>query len=274
MDFAHTLRQIRRTQGHEKARSFHSELVERGVECNYAYYMKLEAGQVLPSSKLVEQISETLGEAEASSLILSYCRSMFPNSKHLFPAIQSATPQTDEDKESESQAQTTGSGQGRELSRRQVGVLARSKSHYHLFLIATLARRDLKMEELRQIFNSRILQTAIDDLELSKILRVTGENVKTYITEHKFPSAQDFPDLKPIYRQFDEWDESFAEDFEFNSIVDKMMVRRISPRYLGVIEKSLDTILHLVRASDELDDKHNEELIQIRLSLKAGRLPG
>jgi hypothetical protein len=29
-----------------------------------------------------------------------------------------------------------------------------------------------------------------------------------------------------------------------------------------------------VRASDELEDKHNEDLIQIRLSLKSGRLPG
>lgn len=272
MDFAGTLKKIRMNRGHQKARSFHLELQERGVECNYAYYMKMEAGQVLPSNKVIEQISETLPPEDSSDLILSYCRALFPGNQHLFPAPQAHPPTQKDDVEPEIQAESK--GQGRELTRRQVHILARSKAHYHLFLIATLARRSLMMDELKQIFNNRALQATITDLEMSKILRVQDDGIKTFITEHKFPSSQDFPDLKPLYRQFDEWDDSFAEDFEFSSIVDKMLVRRISPRYLGVIEKSLDTILSLVRASDELENKHNEELIQIRLSLKSGRLPG
>lgn len=272
MDFANTLRLLRKRAGFEKARGFHSYLIEQGVEINYAYYMKMESGQVLPSHKIVEQISKSMIDEDGAALVLAYCRSQFPHAKHLFPAPENA-PSLKESKR-EAQAPVGAPGVGRELNRRQVHVLARSKSHYHLFLTATLARKVLPVEDLKKVFNWKHLQPAIAELEAAKILRVLPDGLKTFSTEHQFPSATDFPELKPLYRQFDEWDESFAEDFEFNSRMDKMLIRRISPRYLTVIEKSLDTILSLVRASDELEDKHNEDLIQIRLSLKSGRLPG
>lgn len=273
MDFAHILRHLRKRAGHEKARGFHSELTERGVEINYAYYMKMESGQVLPSHKIVEQISATLPDEDAAALILAYCRTIFPKTKHLFPALESVSSVRETVAHEPATILTT-KHQGRELNRRQIHVLARSKTHYHLFLTATLARKALPIEELRQIFQYKNLQTAIPELEQAKVLRMLPEGLKTYSTEHQFPSAQDFPELKPLYRQFDEWDESFAEDFDFTERVDKRLIRRISPRYLNVIEQSLDTILSLVRAADELEDKHNEELIQIRLSLRSGRLPG
>lgn len=272
MDFAHTLRQLRKRAGHEKARSFHSALIDHGVEVNYAYYMKMEAGKVLPSHKIVEQISRSLVDEDAATLILAYCRTLFPKAKYLFPSPDSA-PSVKESKR-ESPVPAGAQVVGRELNRRQVHVLARSKAHYHLFLTASLARKPLPMSDLQNVFHYKHLQTATVDLEAAKILRVLPEGLKAYTNEHQFPSAQDFPELKPLYRQFDEWDESFAEDFEFTSRMDKMLIRRISPRYLNVIEKSLDLVLNLVRASDELEDKHNEDLIQIRLSLKSGRLPG
>lgn len=272
MDFANTLRLLRKRAGHEKARGFHSYLTDQGVEINYAYYMKMESGQVLPSHKIVEQISRTMADEDSAALILSYCRAQFPKSKHLFPAPEN-TPSLKESKR-EVLSPAPAQGIGRELNRRQVHVLARSKTHYHLFLTATLARKPLPLEELKKVFNWKNLQGAITELEAGKILRVLPEGLKTFATEHQFPSSTDFPELKPLYRQFDEWDESFAEDFEFANRLDKMLIRRISPRYLNVIEKSLDMVLSLVRASDELEDKHNEDLIQIRLSLKSGRLPG
>ncbi|MBX3018741.1 MAG: hypothetical protein KF767_12685 [Bdellovibrionaceae bacterium] len=272
MDFAHTLRLLRKRAGHDKARGFHSYLSEQGVEINYAYYMKMESGQVLPSHKVVEQISKSLPDEDGAALVLAYCRSQFPSSRHLFPAPENA-PQLKEAKR-EAASVVAGPDRGRELNRRQVHMLARSKTHYHLFLTATLARKPLAVEELKRVFNWKHLQPAIQELEAAKVVRLLPEGLKTYSTEHQFPSATDFPELKPLYRQFDEWDESFAEDFEFDSRLDKMLIRRISPRYLNVIEKSLDTVLSLVRASDELEDKHNEDLIQIRLSLKSGRLPG
>lgn len=271
MDFAHTLRLLRKRAGFEKARGFHSHLNEQGVEINYAYYMKMESGQVLPSHKIVEQISQCLSEEDGAALVLAYCRSQFPSMRHLFPAPENA-PRLKESKREPALA--AGPAAGRELNRRQVHLLARSKTHYHLFLTATLARKPLPVEELKRVFNWKHLQPAIQELEAAKVLRILPEGLKTYSTEHQFPSANDFPELKPLYRQFDEWDESFAEDFEFDSRMDKRLIRRISPRYLNVIEKSLDMVLSLVRASDELEDKHNEDLIQIRLSLKSGRLPG
>lgn len=273
MEFAHTLRLLRKRAGHEKARSFHAELQEKGVEINYAYYMKMESGQVIPSHKVVEEISRSLPDDQAATLILSYCRTLFPREKHLFPSPDS-TASLAEESERETSGPPVTQGQGRELTRRQVNILARSKTHYHLFLIATLARKPLEMNEIRKIFPAKFLQVALQDLEQSKILRLLPDGLKTTSSEHQFPSERDFPELKPLYRQFDEWDETFAEDFDFTARMDKRLIRRISPRYLNVIEKSLDMVLSLVRASDELEDKYNEDLIQIRLSLRSGRLPG
>lgn len=273
MDFASSLRQLRQKAGFDKARGFHSQLVEDGVEINYAYYMKMEAGQVLPSHKVVEQISQCLDDEEAAQLILSYCRTLFPRKKHLFPASKNSLKQITPTASLDSQVSPV-KGQGRELNRRQVHVLARSKVHYHLFLMASLARQDLPLEEIRQVFQPKNVDAAIADLEAAKILRIQKNGIRTLAGEHQFPSAKDFSELRPIYRQFDEWDESFAEDFEFESRINKMLIRRISPRYLNIIEKSLETVLSLVRASDELDTRHNEDLIQVRLSLRSGKLPG
>jgi len=187
MDFAHVLRQLRKRAGHEKARSFHSALIDHGVEINYAYYMKMEAGKVLPSNKVVEQISRSLADEDAATLILAYCRTLFPKSKHLFPSPDSG-PVVKETKR-ETQAAGASSATGRELNRRQVHVLARSKAHYHLFLTATLARRPLTLTELQNVVHYKHLQVATADLEAAKIIRVAGDGIKTYANEHQFPSA-------------------------------------------------------------------------------------
>lgn len=270
MNFAETLREIRKAQGHEKARGFHHELAKKGVECNYAYYMKMEAGQVLPSAKIIEQISETLSDEFAKELILSYCRTLFPRYSHFFPLTDTVNV-----REKEAPRIDISQAPGRELTRRQVAVLGHSKAHYHVFLVSTIARRPLQMSELKAIFpNQKSLPDVVAELEAAQIVRVNREGVKAIASEHKFPSEKEFPELKPTYRQFDEWDETFAEDMNFSEHQNKMIIRRISPRYLDVIEDSLNNILKIIRAADELDTKYNESLIQVRLSLKSGKIPG
>lgn len=267
MGFSRTLKDIRLRLGHEKARGFHQELHAKGVECNYAYYMKMEAAQVIPSAKIVEQISQTLNEDMAKELIFSYCRSLLPSFAHLFPSGEHHRP--------EAAPEAPPSAPGRELTRRQVSTLGRSKTHYHLFLMTTVARRPLQLEEIKAIFpNHKSLQEALSDLENTQIIRTTRDGISSIASEHRFPSDKEFPELRPIYRLFDEWDERFAEDMNFTEHMNKMMVRRISPRYLGVIEDSLNTVIKFIRAADELDSKYNDSLVQVRLTLKSGKLPG
>lgn len=274
MNFSETLREIRKKLGFDKARGFHAELAESGVECNYAYYMKMEAGQVIPSAKIVEQISLFLSEELARELLLSYCRTLFPRYPHFFPSHESVSPKTKERETVKSPASLS-EVPGRELTRRQIAVLGRSKVHYHIFLLATIARRPLQFSEIRDLFpNLKPLQEIIQDLVSANIIRSTKEGVNTYANEHAFPTEKEFPELKPTYRQFDEWDEVFAEDMNFQSHLNKMLIRRISPRYLGVIEDSLDMVIKFIRAADEMDTKYNDSLVQVRLSLKSGKLPG
>ncbi|PWU19453.1 MAG: hypothetical protein C5B49_05740 [Bdellovibrio sp.] len=258
--------------GFEKARGFHQDLVEKGVECNYAHYMKIESGKLLPSPKIVEQISTTLAEDVAKDLVISYCRALFPTFQHFFPQPLAGLPK--EKKDQQAVREGPQPALGRELTRRQVAVLAKSKSHYYCFLIMSVARRPLQFQEIKEIYPQKGLMDTIHDLEGAHILRSTEEGIQSVAPEHRFPREKDFPELKPFYRQFDQWDESFAEDLNFVPHLNKMFIRRISPRYLEVIEDSLNTLLKLVRASDELDPKYNDNLVQIRLSLKSGALPG
>lgn len=53
-----------------------------------------------------------------------------------------------------------------------------------------------------------------------------------------------------------------------------MMTRRISPRYLSVINKHLEALTELIRLSDESDKSHNTEVLHIQIKLQTGELPG
>lgn len=271
MSFAATLRDLRSRAGHLKARSFHSDLARKGVDCNYAYYMKMEAGDVTPSAKIIEQIAQALDEPSGRELIMSYCAEMFPVFAHLFSFEGRRKSFVQPEKKSRSSSKTS----GRELTRRQVAVLASSKSHYHVFLLLTLARRPLSKTEIMQtLVSMKNFQQVIDDLESNKLVRSSDDAYRTLLNEHQFPAEADYSELKPFYRKFDEWDEQFSEDTGFENHLSKMVIRRISPRYLDVIEDSLNSIIKLIRASDELDPKYNDSLVQVRLSLKSGQLPG
>ena len=268
MVLAEFLSFLRAEMGTSSAKSFHSELCKRGLECNYPTYVKIETGRLLPSPTLITQMAKALPSKWQDELILAYSRTQFPQFSYLFA---SETPAR---KRSPSPRPSPGPASTRELNRRQIACLVRSAGHYHLFLLLTLARRPLTRKDLEKKFRKEPFEKLISELQDADFLTLEEGQIQIRTTEWKFPSANEDSALAKAYRQFDEWDLNFGEQFGFETLLQKMLIRRISPRYLNLIQKQLEISLDLVRSSDELESRYNESLIQVRVQLKSGSLPG
>jgi hypothetical protein len=61
---------------------------------------------------------------------------------------------------------------------------------------------------------------------------------------------------------------------KFETILTKKIIRRISPRYFGLLRNHFELIFESVKASDEIDIRHNSDVVQLAVSLSKGKLPG
>lgn len=265
--FSEELKSLRRELGLKSARAFFDWLKERGVGFNYSYYMRLEQGG-LPSEKVVQEIASACKGQQADRVVLAYCRSLFPKNAYLFPRPgigAGAAPM----KPDQSGAP---SGQ-KELSPRQVAAIAAHESHYHLFLLYTLSRGPIHLREIEGIIAPKVLQSALAVLEEESILRKSEAGYEAVSLEARFPDAYN-AELKEAYAKFDLWDETFGAQFALEQLLNKMLIRRVSGRYLTIIGKQLDTLFELVKSSDEVDKRHNDKVLQLKVVLRQGKLPG
>lgn len=263
-DFSSELKSARSAKGHKTARAFFDWLKEKGVSFNYSYYMRLEQGGV-PSEKVTQEIASALKGEWADRLILAHCRCLFPKNTYLFeapaPKKAEAAPKA-----------YVPSGQ-KELSLKQVAAIAASKTNYHLFLMATLARRLVKEEEFLEWFSARELSSSLKQLGEAGLVRVTEEGFEAVSVESRFPDAYN-EDLRAAYAKFDLWDEEFGARVGLDLLVNKMLIRRVSGRYLLIIRKQLDLLFELVKSSDETDVRYNDQVLQLKVVMRQGKLPG
>ncbi|MGE5085152.1 MAG: hypothetical protein ACM3MG_02560 [Bacillota bacterium] len=263
-----TLKDIRSGLGYTSAKTFFKYLQSRGVECNYPYYMKIEGGNAFPSSALINQIAKALPGNESVTLIKVFCADQFADFKYLFEV----DPPMKNDHSADTLNEVAPQGR-RELSMRQISVIAKSMAHYHTFLLCTLARRALKINELQEYFAKKILTNCLQDFLDEGLLVETTEGYRAFSTDVIFPTEKS-PALLEYYKLFDEWDIRFGEQFELTEVIGKMQIRRISFRYLGLIQKQLELLFETIRSSDETDLRHNSQVIQLQVNLKKGTLPG
>lgn len=261
------MKSARKELGYQTARSFFEWLKSQGVGFNYSYYMRLEQG-ALPSEKIVSEIAAVLKEKWGERLVLAFCEGLFPKYSYLFQAGRSPVP-----------AEPAGhepipvpSGQ-RELTPRQVAAIASSEACYQIFLLSTLSRKPMDERGLSQWFTKRTLQAVKKDLVAAGLLRDTDGFIEATSVETRFPEAFS-PEIKEAYEKFDRWDEKFGEHFGLEFFVNKMMIRRVSGRYLSIIRKQLETLFELVKTSDELDARYNESVLQMKVVVRQGKLPG
>lgn len=261
MELAQLLLTYQKRLGHHTLKAFFLDLQSKGLECNYQYFSKLTKGSALPSSSIINQIAKALPQEMGEKIIYCFCAQQFESFAYLF--------QAQELKQVESKKGIIDQGQ-RILTTKQIAVLAENKEHYFLFLILTLSRRSVKSEELQSLKKK---EKVIEALISAEICHRVDDLIEANSSEFRFP-ADDTLVIKEAYQRFDQWDREFSEHFSFETLINKMMIRRISPRYLGIIQKNAELLFDFVRASDEADKRYNQEVIHLNFILKKGELPG
>lgn len=267
--FSEELKKARLALGYKSARTFFTWLKSQGVSFNYSYYMQLEQSG-LPSEKITNELALAIGGDWTQRLILAHCRELFPKHKFLFSNNTSDTKI--EPSEIDTNNKYTPAAQ-KELTLKQVSVIATNEITYHLFLLATLARMPVKTAELQKWIPQKSIQTNLALLIKEDLVKKTEDGYQAKVIESKFPPAFN-AELKEYYAKFDAWDESFGEKFSLETILNKMIIRRVSPRYLSIIRNQLETLFELVRSSDETDTKYNEKVLQLKVIFRHGQLPG
>lgn len=268
-DFSNELKLAREALGHKSAKAFFLWLKKSGVSFNYSYYMRLEQGG-LPSEGLVKEIAHALKGEWEDRLVLAYCRALFPKKSYLFNP-QGLAPKASAGKPTPERVQ--GKENQRELNLKQVAMISQSETHYHLFLLTTLARKPISSEELRQWFAVKSLESALKGLEEAELIRSSPEGIEALSLEAKFPEPYN-QELKAAYEKFDKWDESFGAELGLEILINKMQIRRVSGRYISIIQKQLETLFDLVRSADEMDGRFNDKILQLKVVLRQGNLPG
>lgn len=259
------LERIQKELGFKSSKSFHQHLQKRGFKTNYQHFMKLINGEATVLPDFVKVMGLILPKWK-DDLSLAYCRDLFPDQVHLFAAA------IEPDKEDQIQQASHAKKMAQELSHRQVGVLCQAKELYFLFILATLSRQPLKLEELKQYFSLAALNKNLATLMRENILIQVEGGYQTFSTEIKFPPQDE--KLKDFYYKMDSWDEEFGHEMGLDIILQKRFIRRISGRYLKLIVQHFEVIFETVRSADETESRYNSDVIQLTMDLRRGQLPG
>jgi hypothetical protein len=226
---------------------------------------KVEKGQAIPSSIVINQIAKALDTNSGQAVILAFCSNQFESFDYLFKT--SNLKEINHEEETNLTSITQGQ---KELSKFQISCLHDKQENYFLFLLLTLSRGPISTREISEYSG---ISPSIDILVNAGLAVIEGEFVLSTSSEFRFPRSKDL-DVNRVYKDFDEWDVEFSHQFDFEKLVNKMMIRRISPRYLSAIQKQVDIIADFVRLSDESDQIHNNDVLHLQVKLSRGQLPG
>ena len=273
------LANLRRELGFRSARAFFTDYlqVRTRLDFNYSYYMKIEGGKIIPSPQIISNLCAALETGAADHLMLSYCEMIFPERATLFQRKKGAPKNVVKTIPAPVQTSTDLMLSAQKfLTPAQVACIGKSKHYYYTFLLLTLARKPISMIELKATFpqgTALDLKTITSELKKMRLLQIENDEINSIANEMKFPTA-DSDTQKKLYEQIDAWNISFPKEMRFEQLVEKMMLRRVSSRYLSVIQAHCKVMLDLVRASDELDSEHNDDVLMLNVSIQSGFLPG
>lgn len=270
--FAEELKKSRKAAGFKTASAFFEWLKTKGIGFNYSYYMRLEQGG-LPSEKVVSELASSVKKDWADRLILAYCASLFPRQGYLFAGSAASAPSVPVDEPAPRESGSASPQGQKELTPRQVAALVHNEATYHLFLLSTLARRAVRTSEVEEWYSTKTLNSSLKILSDAGLVSVVKGEFEHTAVEMRFPEAYN-SELKEAYAKLDLWDESFGRKSGLEQLINKMIVRRVSGRYLALVRKQLDVLFELTKTSDEVDQRYNENVLQLKVSLRQGKLPG
>lgn len=275
--FANTLVKVRKDSGYKSARSFYEALQSSGAEFDYSYYTRIEKGDLLPSSKIVSTITGRLKEASLKEgLIKAFCSEQFPEFTHLFPEAESQKFDPELMEGVSNAAFPILLKKQQFLSLQQTKMISLTKHHYFIYLLITLARRPLSLEECSNTtgLNFDHCEKILKDLLKVKVLVNKEGQIDSFVKESHFPKRSDYPSLAETYSRLDEWDLEFGNQMNFKLLKKKFSLRRISPRSLPVILQITDGLIKLLEISDDSRDERNSLVISFSQQIKVGKLPG
>lgn len=264
---------IRKQLGFDSARSFFFKFlkVRANIACTYIYYTKIEAESALPSSELVESMVSAMADAELSKfLIYSYCQDLFPTKKDFFK-IEFAGGKKSAEVRKESGQRTI--QKQKSLTHQQIHAITQSEDHYLIFTIITLARHPVAIDELENKYGLTDVKKIIADLTEGGILHMVNHQIVSSSKEMVFPKDVP-PEILKKYALVDIWSTHMGARLKLKTSYDKMMIRRISDRYKDLIYNHIDLLLNLVRAADETDQTMNDQVVQLSLVLRDGKVSG
>lgn len=255
-------------------KEFHTYLVHRGFSANYQHFAKILKGQATPTTDIIGQLNLALPDL-SDELTMAHCKDLFPQKSYLFESKIPSKPNAPEkntENESEDLRQNLKSAKVSLLSEAQIATLSKKKQNYFLFLVCTMARKPILISEINQLMGEKVSQSVLSDLLGAGIILKTESGYQTFNTEIKFPPKSKFNES--VYKILDQWDLEFTSVMNMELLISKTLLRRISPRYLGLIQGQIQLLIETLRISDESETKYNSEVIQLNISLFQGKLPG
>lgn len=269
------LLKLREKRGFPSARAFYLWLEEKGeLEFNYAYYKKIENDEKFPSVKVIHSIAACLERSEREALILCFCQNQFPHDVHLFEKKEKEHLHQKEIKKSKSQVKAgTLIGQ-KELSERQVAVLADCPENFFLFSVMTLARTQVSEPELLQYFRKDELASAITALKKAKLITQENSQLAASYPEYLFPRVQGSQSLKKLYQKLDQYEHQKLSFFGFQKHSKAVFLRRVSPRYIELIQSHIELLYQMVRMADEQNVEQNDAVCSLEVKFHSTHLPG
>ncbi len=268
---AEQLLEIRNILGFKSAMAFYKYLTESvDLDFNYSYYSRIEGGKVVPSYKVISVISSLIEKELGDQLVNSFCSTIFPKKQYLFKN-QGYDETVIEEKDSKDLMLQFEKPQV--MSKYAISIISKNKDNYYLFILGTLARENFSKQNLINYFPEDKLETSIEDLKSIKLLDEKDGIIVFSINEQRLPKADD-SDIRAMYKKLDQWDVEFAEYFNMKTPIKKQFVRRVSKRYLKILESHLELVFDTIRVSDEVKVSHNEDVVCLTVQMSSGRLPG
>jgi len=274
---SHTLKVLthfKKSTNFKSLKEFHSYLIQRGFTANYQHFAKILKGQAAPTVDIMGQFSLALPDL-SDELTIAYCKDLFPQKDYLFqsgPLQKSDSPINKTENDIGDLRQNLRSAKVSVLSEAQIATLCKNKENYFLFLACTMARKPILISEINLLMGEKVTKSAVSNLIEAGIIIKTEAGYQTFNTEIKFPPKSKFNEN--FYTTLDQWDSEFTTVMNMDLLISKTLLRRISPRYLGLINGQIQLLLESLRLSDESETKYNSEVVQLSISLFQGKLPG
>lgn len=274
MKLGDKLREIRENLGFSSARSFYLSLEEKAdLDFNYAYFKKIENNEKLPSAKVLHSLASLMPDHHRDQLVLCFCQQQFPQYEHLFADKEKKIEH--KDKIPVKKKSTNGGtliGQ-KELTERQIAALAKHPHNFFLFSLITLARYKVSKKQLLAFYSKEELESALESLKNVKLLTVEDDNITSSYPEYVYPKAET-RSLKDLYLKLDSYESQKLEFFKLQKKNKAHFLRRISPRYIDLLQSNIQLLYQTIRMADEHDVHQNDTVCSLEIRLDCGELPG